>query len=109
MQKSGVMKTFRLSADEKNKLADDAKKCGITESQLLRNLVAGFLPKEKPDEEFFFCLTDLMKVAMSLNRIANRVESGDDFSREELGGLAREVYRMMILLREYFLCPEKAK
>ena len=50
-RRRGIKKQFWFNKEEATMLKKKSKKVGVNESTLIRNLVMGFEPKEKPDEK----------------------------------------------------------
>ena len=46
-------KTFWFSEEESRRLEDNAYKCGMNQSNYLRSIIMGYIPKEKPPKELF--------------------------------------------------------
>ena len=49
-----------------------SKKVGLNEATLIRNLILGFEPKEKPDERFYEAIKELRHIGNNLNQIAKK-------------------------------------
>ena len=46
-----ITKRVRLTPEEAAELESKAEACGLTQSMLIRQLIKGYRPKEKPDEK----------------------------------------------------------
>jgi hypothetical protein len=55
--RKGIKKQFWLSEKDAADLKRKAKKCGITETAVIRQLLHGYAPREKP--EVLSCMTGL--------------------------------------------------
>ena len=64
-RKRGIKKQFWFNKEEATILKKKAKKVGVNESTLIRDLVMGFEPKEKPDERFYYSLKQLRSICIS--------------------------------------------
>lgn len=53
MRKRNIQKIVRLSRDEAQDLQKKAKKACLSEAGLIRLLLRGYEPREKPDERFY--------------------------------------------------------
>ena len=73
----GIKKQFWFNKEEATILKKKAKKVGVTESTLIRNLVMGFEPKEKPDERFYDSLKQLRSIGNSFNQLAAKANALD--------------------------------
>ena len=54
--KQRIKKQFWLSPQDARELKRKAKLCGITETAVIRILLRGYEPKEKPDTRFYEAL-----------------------------------------------------
>ena len=72
MRKRNIKKQIWLNREEANQLKKKSKKVGLNEATLIRNLIMGFEPKEKPDERFYEAMKDIRKIGNNLNQIAKK-------------------------------------
>ena len=107
--KRTINKQFWLSEEENRILREKAEKTGLPESVLLRALIQGYLPKEKPDDRFYdicatlYCInSDLRKIRTGAERLGlldseklnEEIKRLDEFqSRLEMGYLSPETTR----------------
>lgn len=75
MRTRGIKKQLWLNREEDKLLKNKAKKVGVTEATLIRNLVIGFEPREKPDDRFYEVMKQLHGMGNSLNQIARKAHS----------------------------------
>lgn len=66
MRKRNVPKRVWLSEEEDRKLKSDVQKADLKESVLIRELILGYKPCEKPDDEFYQIMTPLEFAAKKL-------------------------------------------
>lgn len=66
---------IRLTQEDANDLKRKAKMCGMTQSALIRVLLKGYEPREKPDDRFFDVMRQMCAVGNSLNQIARKANS----------------------------------
>ena len=59
MRKRNIDKHIWFSRDEAQDLQRKAKKCCLTEGAVVRLLVKGYEPKEKPDDRFYDAMREL--------------------------------------------------
>ena len=78
---------IRLDLKELKKLKQDCKKAGINKSDYLRRLIMQKAIKEKPDEEFIFLLSELVKIGNEMRIIFHKADYlnliDKDFYKEE--------------------------
>ena len=75
MRKRDIKKQVWLNENENKILKENAKKCGLSESSYLRNLIIGYKPKEQPTEKMFEIINQLKYVGINLNQIARKANS----------------------------------
>ena len=66
MRKRNIQKIVRLSRDEAQGLQKKAKKACLSEAGLIRLLLRGYEPREKPDERFYDVMRELSAKANTL-------------------------------------------
>ena len=67
---------LRLDEDEKERLEQDAKRCGLTRNAYLRRLIAGSAVRERPNEEIKLLRTEIHQIGNNINQIARSVNMG---------------------------------
>lgn len=63
MRKRNIQKIVRFSRDEAQDLQKKAKKACLSEAGLIRLLLRGYEPREKPDERFYDVMRELSSTA----------------------------------------------
>ena len=76
MKRRTVKKQFWFSRDEAQDLQKKAKKTCLTEAALVRLLVRGYEPRERPDERFYDTMRQLSSIGNNINQIARSVNAG---------------------------------
>ena len=66
---------IRLTKEEAADLKRKAQICRISQSALLRILLKGYEPREKPDERFYEVMRQMCAIGNSLNQIARKANS----------------------------------
>ncbi len=62
--------TVRFSDAEFKKIDKNSKSCSLTKSAYVRQLVAGYKPKESPSADYFAMTRELKDIGNNLNQIA---------------------------------------
>ena len=62
MRKRNIQKIVRFSRDEAQDLQKKAKKACLSEAGLIRLLLRGYEPREKPDERFYDVMRELSSI-----------------------------------------------
>ena len=75
MRKRNIQKIVRFSRDEAQDLQKKAKKACLSEAGLIRLLLRGYEPREKPDERFYKSMNDLSAIGRNINQIVAKANS----------------------------------
>ena len=102
----GIKKQFWFNKEEATILKKKAKKVGVNESTLIRNLVMGFEPKEKPDERFYDSLKQLRSIGNSFNQLAAKANALDLIDEVEYKKQKKKLDDIIIKLKEEYLYPK---
>ena len=102
MKRRTVKKQFWFSRDEAQDLQKKAKKTCLTEAALVRLLVRGYEPRERPDERFYDTMRQLSSIGNNINQLARKANAGFA-SRDEVTRALRmldRVYELMYQLSQ---------
>ena len=81
---------------------------GYNKSALVRSLIEGFEPKEKPSEEFYEDLNSIRKVGNVLNQIARRAHYQGYIEDEKfLRKMENELQNLILNIKRKYLLPEE--
>lgn len=105
-RKRGIKKQFWFNKEEATILKKKAKKVGVNESTLIRDLVMGFEPKEKPDERFYDSLRQLRSIGNSFNQLAAKANALDLIDEVEYKKQKKKLDDIIIKLKEEYLYPK---
>lgn len=105
-RKRGIKKQFWFNKEEATMLKKKAKKVGLNESTLMRNLVMGFEPREKPDDRFFDALRQLRSVSNSLNQLATKANALNFVDEVEYRKQKKKVDDIIVNIKDEFLYPK---
>ena len=75
MRKRNIQKIVRFNRKEAQDLAAKAKKACLSEAGLIRLLIRGYEPKEKPDDRFYDVMRELSSIGNNINQIAKAVNT----------------------------------
>lgn len=70
-----IRKQVWLNREEATLLSKKSKKAGLNESVLIRNLINGYEPREKPDDRFYEVMKDMRSIGNNLNQITKKLHS----------------------------------
>ena len=106
MRKYTIDKHIRLTKEEAQDWKRKAEMIGFKESSMVRALVDGYEPKEKPDFQFFAAMNCITEFADEIRRLRNTIQSTDSVDTDEL---RKEIRRWQKLRRELevkYLAPD---
>jgi hypothetical protein len=108
MRERNIKLNVYLNENEKKILDEKVEKTGLTISTLIRFLIEGYEPKEKPPRDFYESLDSVRKIGNVLNQIAMRMHylgyvEDERFLRQTLNKLND----MIVNIKEYYLLPDK--
>ena len=75
MRKRNVDKHIWFSRDEAQELQKKAKKACLSEGALIRLLIRGYEPREKPDDRFYDTMRQLSAIGNNINQLAVQAHS----------------------------------
>ena len=95
--KRTIKKQFWFSRDEAQDLQKKAKKTCLSEAALVRLLLRGYEPKEKPDDRFYDAMREFSAIGNNINQIARSVNAGIAKAEDARRGLylLEQVYELM--------------
>ncbi len=105
-RRRGIKKQFWFNKEEATMLKKKSKKVGVNESTLIRNLVMGFEPKEKPDERFYDSLKQLRSIGNSFNQLAAKANALNFIDEIEYKKEKKKIDDIIIKLKEEYLYPK---
>ena len=109
MKRRTVKKQFWFSLDEAQDLARKAKKTCLTEAALVRLLVRGYEPKERPDERFYDVMRQLSSIGNNINQLAAQANSLSFVDAQQLQKEAERWHKFQADVERQFLRPEKSE
>ena len=109
MKRRTVKKQFWFSRDEAQDLQKKAKKTCLTEAALVRLLVRGYEPKERPDERFYDVMRQLSSIGNNINQLAAQANSLSFVDAQKLQKEAERWNKFQADVERQFLRPEKSE
>lgn len=97
-----------LTEEEAQDLRDKAKKAGLSEAGLIRLLLKGYRPREKPDERFYAAMRELSAIGNRINQIAIKANALGFIDSRGLKKELSELQQLRRDLQQEFLQPEKS-
>ena len=109
MTRRTVKKQFWFSRDEAQDLQKRAKKTCLTKAALVRLLVRGCEPKERPDERFYDVMRQLSSIGNNINQLAAQANSLSFVDAQKLQKEAERWHKFQADVERQFLRPEKSE
>lgn len=75
MTKRNIEKHILMNKSEAQELQKKAKKACLSEGGLIRMLIKGYEPKEKPDEKFYDVMRELSAIGNNINQLAAKANT----------------------------------
>ena len=107
MRTRGYKKQFWLSYEEVSLLKKKAEQTGYTESDLIRNLIRGYEPQEKPDERFYDFIKQIRGIGNNLNQIARKANYNNFIDKKLYQDESDKWNKFIIQIKEKYLLPIK--
>lgn len=106
--KRTVKKQFWFSKVEAQDLQKKAKKTCLSEAALVRLLVRGYEPKERPDEKFYDVMRQLSDIGNNINQLSVKANALGFIDTQMLKAEAQRWHRFQANIEREFLRPEKS-
>ncbi len=103
-----VKKQFWLSSKEANELKRKAELCGISQTSVIRILINGFEPKEKPDDRFYDMMRELYAIGNNLNQISRKANSLGFIDAPMLKQTIDRLTKFQLEIENKYLRPEES-
>ena len=106
--KRTIKKQFWFSRDEAQDLQKKAKKACLTEAALVRLLLRGYEPREKPDERFYDAMRELSAIGNNINQLAAKANTLGFVDAPQLKKEAERWHKFQADVERTFLRPDKS-
>lgn len=107
--KRTVKKQFWFSKPEVQDLQKKAKKTCLSEAALVRLLVRGYEPKERPDEKFYDVMRQLSAIGNNINQLSVKANALGFIDTQMLKSEAERWHKFQADIERQFLRPEKSE
>ena len=108
MKNRTIKKQFWFSRDEAQELQKKAKKACLSEAGLIRLLLKGYEPREKPDERFYDVMRELSSIGNNLNQLATKANTLGFVDAPQLKKEAERWHKFQADVERTFLRPDKS-
>ena len=109
MRKRNIQKIVRFSRDEAQDLQKKAKKACLSEAGLIRMLLRGYEPREKPDERFYDVMRELSSIGNNINQLAVKANALGFVDAPQLKKEAERWHKFQADIERTYLRPDKSE
>lgn len=109
MRKRNIQKIVRFSRDEAQDLQKKAKKACLSEAGLIRLLLRGYEPREKPDEIFYDVMRELSSIGNNINQLAVKANALGFVDAPQLKKEAERWHKFQADIERTYLRPDKSE
>lgn len=106
--KRTIKKQFWFSRDEAQDLQKKAKKACLSEAGLVRLLLRGYEPREKPDDRFYDVMRELSAIGNNINQLAAKANTLGFIDAPQLKKEAERWHKFQADIERVFLRPDKS-
>ena len=106
--KRTIKKQFWFSRDEAQDLQKKAKKACLPEAALVRLLLRGYEPKEKPDDRFYDAMREFSAIGNNIHQISVKANALGFVDTPMLCEEARKWHEFQIDIRKRYLLPRRS-
>jgi len=108
MRKRNVDKHIWFSRAEAQELQRKAKKACLSEAGLIRLLIKGYEPKEKPDDRFYDVMRELSAIGNNINQLAAKANTLGFIDVPMLKNEAEKWNKFQAEVERHYLRPDKS-
>lgn len=101
-----VKKQFWFSRDEAQDLRKKSKRTCLSEAALVRLLIKGYEPKERPDERFYDVMRQLSAIGNNINQLASKANTLGFVDAPQLQKESERWHKFQADVERQFLRPE---
>ena len=104
--KRSIQKHLWLNEEEAFLLDSKSQKTCLSEASLIRSLIRGYKPKEKPDARFYEAMRQLSGIANNINQLAAKAHSLGFIDAQKLDEEVIRWHQFQADIERQFLRPE---
>lgn len=109
MSKRNIEKHILMNKAEAQDLQKKAKRACLSEGGLIRLLLRGYEPREKPDERFYDVMRELSAIGNNINQLAAKAHTLGFIDVPMLKNEANRWHRFQADIEATFLRPAESK
>lgn len=107
--RKGIKKQFWMTREDAEELRRKAESSCLTEAGLIRILLRGYCPKERPDDRFFEMMNQLSAISNNINQLAKKANSLNFIDAPMLYREAQEWQDFRSEIMRRFIYPDKSE
>lgn len=104
-----IKRQFWLSPEDNAELKRKAQLSGINETSVIRILIRGYEPKEKPDARFYEAMRQLSDIGNNINQLAAKAHTLGFIDAPMLKNEANRWHRFQAEIEATYLRPAESK
>ncbi len=108
MSKRSIEKHILMNKAEAQDLQKKAKRACLSEGGLIRLLLKGYEPREKPDERFYDVMRELSAIGNNINQLAVKANTLGFVDAPQLKKEAERWHKFQADVERTFLRPDKS-
>lgn len=109
MSKRTIEKHILMTRAEAQDLQKKAKKACLSEAGLIRLLLKGYEPREKPDADFYEAMKELSAIGNNINQLAVKANALGFVDAPQLKKEAERWYKFQADMERTYLRPDKSE
>ena len=106
MNKDVVIR-LRMTQEDADDLNKKVKLTGLTKSSFIRVLIKGYIPKPKPDKEFYILLCKLYAVCNDINQLTAKAHTLNFIDVPMLKEIKSQHENLLDAIHQKYLAPDK--
>lgn len=109
MSKRTIEKHILMTRAEAQDLQKKAKKACLSEAGLIRLLLKGYEPREKPDADFYETMKELSAIGKNINQLAVKANALGFVDAPQLKKEAERWHKFQADMERTYLRPDKSE
>lgn len=109
MSKRTIEKHILMTRAEAQDLQKKAKKACLSEAGLIRLLLKGYEPREKPDADFYETMKELSAIGNNINQLAVKANALGFVDAPQLKKEAERWHKFQADMERTYLRPDKSE
>lgn len=108
MRRRKIKKNFYLNYEENKMLKAKAFKKGISESELIRGFIIGYIPSGKLPKEIYDLIYEIRKIGININQIAYVANKNGNVNYKYLNEYREKLDELIFEIRKNYIQIEKS-